>query len=157
MRRRRYLAGLALAAVPATAGCSSDGGDPATETEDNEVYSNALRDAVESDGHAVRKLSVGERATLAYSPAEASEAGVRASVSDVARAFFDRVYGGWAVAGLDARVRVDGTLVATWRMERAWIESYLDGDISRDELGTKVENSVERRVGTATPTAGGDG
>lgn len=156
MRRRRYLAGFALAALPSVAGCSSDGGSgTATETDENEVYCDALRDAVEGDGHAVRELSVGERVALAYSPAEASEAGVRESVNEVARAFFDRVYGGWEVAGLDASVRVDGALVATWRMERAWIESYLDGDISREELGAKVEDSVERRVGTATADGGG--
>ena len=70
---------------------------------------------------------------------------VEASVDDAARAFFDRVYGGWDVIGLDATVRIDGEVVATWRMEQSWIDAYLDGEMTREELAGKVEDSVERR------------
>ena len=137
MLRRRWLV------VAAVAGCS--GGTDDTPTDDSDTYRMAFRAAVERAGHAVRSLSVDDRVRLVYSPAEPTEAGVRASVEDVSRAFFDRVYGGWEPAGLDARVRIDGDLVAVWRMERAWVESYLDGDIDREELAARVENSVERR------------
>jgi len=150
MHRRRYLVGAVSAAGLPLVGCTGDG-DAGTETEDDsDVYREAFRNALEDDGHAVGELSVDGRVRLSYSPAEPSEDGVRQSVNDAARAFFDRVYGGWDVDGLDARVLVDGELVATWRMERTWIESYLDGELSREELGRKVEDSVERRVGTAT-------
>jgi hypothetical protein len=140
--RRRSL--LALGAV-ALAGCSGSDAETPTETGPDDAYRAAFVEAVERDGHAVGELSVDDRVTLTYSPDEPTEEGIGESVDDVARAFFDRVYGGWAVAGLDAGVRVDGDPVATWRMERAWIESYLDGDIGRDELAAKVERSVERR------------
>ncbi len=139
MLRRRCL----VVAAVAVAGCSGSASE--TPTGDDDAYRTAFREAVERAGHTVRSLSVGDRVRLVYSPAEASEAGVRTSVEDVSRAFFDRVYGGWEPAGLDARVRIDGDLVATWRMERAWIESYLDGDIDREELAARVEDSVERR------------
>ena len=143
MQRRSYL--LAVAAGLPLAGCSGDdGAETATERGDS-VKANALRDAVESEGHAVRELSVGERVALTYTPREPTEEGVRESIDDVARAFFDRVYGGWDVAGLDATVRIDGEVVATWRMERSWIAAYLDGEMTREELAGKVEDSVERR------------
>ena len=143
MRRRSYL--LAVAAGLPLAGCSGDNGaGTATERGDG-VKANALRDAVEREGHAVRELSVGERVALAYTPREPTEEGVRESIDDVARAFFDRVYGGWDVAGLDAEVRIDGVVVATWRMEQSWIDAYLDGEMTREELARKVEDSVERR------------
>lgn len=52
--------------------------------------------------------------------------------------------GGWTARLLDASVYIDGSLVATWRMETAWIDAYLDGEITRDELGERVAASVER-------------
>ena len=144
MQRRSYL--LAAAAGLSLAGCSGDdGAETATERGDG-VKANALRDAVESEGHAVRELSVGERVALAYTPREPTEEGVRESIDDVARAFFDRAYDGqWGVSGLDAAVRIDGEVVATWRMEQSWIDAYLDGEMSREELAARVEDSVERR------------
>lgn len=155
MRRRRYLAGVVLAVgSTVVAGCSEPDDGATTVTERNDVYREAFRDAVEREGHEVEELAVGTRVSLAYRPAEASEDGVRESVSDVARGFFDRVNGGWDVEGLDARVSVDGALVATWRMERAWIEAYVAGDITRDELGRRVEGSVQREVPTGTATPG---
>ena len=143
MRRRSYL--LAVAAGLPLAGCSDDdGAGTATERGDG-VKADAFREALEEEGHAVRELSVGERVALTYTPREPTEKGVRESVDDAARAFFDRVYGGWDVAGLDAAVRIDGEVVATWRMERSWIDAYLDGEMTREELAEKVEDSVERR------------
>ena len=140
--RRRCLA---LATV-ALAGCAGDDAGTPTDTEGSDAYRTAFVDAVGQDGHAVRELSVDDRVALAYAPEEPSEAGVAESVDDVARAFFDRVYGGWPVTGLDARVVVEGSLVATWRIERAWIESYLDGDIGREELAARVEASDGTRL-----------
>ncbi len=152
MRRRRYVAGIALAAAAPLAGCSGNGNGAATVTNQSAVYREALVNAVEDDGHVVRDVTVDGRVALTYSPAEGTRDGVEASIRDVSRAFFDRVYGGWTVEGLDARVRIDGTLVATWRMERRWIESYLAGDITRDELGQRVEESVERHGPAVTVT-----
>ena len=143
MRRRSYL--LAVAAGLPLAGCSGDGGEETPTERGDGVYAGAFRDVVEREGHAVRELSVGERVALTYTPREPTEEGVRESIDDVARAFFDRVYGGWDVAGLDAEVRIDGEVVATWRMERSWIDAYLDGEMTREELAGKVEDSVERR------------
>lgn len=154
MRRRRYLVGTVLAVTP-LAGCSGNGNGAATVTNKSAVYREAFVSSIEDHDHVVRDVTVDSRVALEYSPAEASESGVAASVQDVARAFFGRVNGGWTVEGLDARVVVDGTLVATWRMESRWIESYVDGDITRDELGRRVENSVERKGPAATTTGTG--
>jgi hypothetical protein len=151
VRRRRYLAGVALAATP-LAGCSGDGNGAATVTNQGAVYREAFVDAIDRNDHVVRTLEVETRVALEYTPAAASEEGVRESVNDVARAFFDRVNGGWGVDGLDASVLIEGSLVATWNMERDWIEAYVDGDISRDELGKRVEDSVERHDATETGT-----
>ena len=145
MRRRRYLAWIAVATAAPVAGCSGDGDGAATVTNQGEVYRNAFVDAIERNGHVVATLAVDTRVDLGYTPAKASEEGVGESINDVARAFFDRVNGGWAVEGLDAGVLIEASVVATWRMERAWIEAYVDGDISREELGQRVEDSVERR------------
>lgn len=151
MRRRRYLAGIAVATgtVP-LAGCSGNGNGAATVTNQGAVYREAFVDAIERKDHVVREVTVETRVALTYAPAEASEEGVERSIRNVARAFFDRVNGGWDVEGLDARVTIDGDLVATWNMERAWIEAYVDGDITRAELGDRVEASVERYDGTQT-------
>jgi len=156
MHRRRYLADAAALLVPSVlAGCSGDEPEGSgTPTSRNEVYRSAFVDSIERDNHAVVDLEVAPRVQLTYSPATSSEAGVEESIGHVARAFFDRVNGGWDVAGLDASVRVDGSIVATWNMESAWIEAYVDGDITRDELGKRVEDSVERRDTTATSTDG---
>lgn len=145
VRRRRYLAGIAVATAAPVAGCSGDGDGAATVTNQGEVYRNAFVDAVERNGHVVETLAVDTRVDLEYTPAEAPEEGVGESINHVARAFFDRVNGGWAVEGLDAGVLIEASVVATWHMERAWIEAYVDGDISREELGRRVEDSVERR------------
>ena len=145
VRRRRYLAGIAVATAAPVAGCSGDGNGAATVTNQGEVYRNAFVDAIERKGHVVATLAVDTRVDLEYTPDEPSEEGVGESINHVARAFFDRVNGGWAVEGLDAGVLIEGSLVATWHMERAWIEAYDDGDISREELGRRVEDSVERR------------
>ena len=143
MQRRSYL--LAVTAGLLLAGCTGDDGtETATERGDG-AYADAFREALEEEGHVVHDLSVGERVALTYTPREPTEEGVRESIDDVARAFFDRVYGGWDVAGLDATVRIDGEVVATWRMERSWIAAYLDGEMTREELAGKVEDSVERR------------
>jgi hypothetical protein len=157
MRRRRYIAGIALATAAPLAGCSSEGTGASTDTNTSAVYRAAFVDAIEGNDHVVRAIDVETRVTLSYTPAEASESGVEESINDVARAFFDRVNGGWDVAGLSASVLIDGSVVATWNMERAWIEAYVDGDISREELGRRVEDSVERTDGTATGTVTGDG
>jgi hypothetical protein len=145
VRRRRYLAGIAVATAAPVAGCSGDGAGPATVTNQGEVYRNAFVDAIERNGHVVATLAVDTRVDLEYTPAETSEEGVGESINHVARAFFDRVNGGWAVEGLDAGVLIEASVVATWNMERAWIEAFVDGDISREELGRRVEDSVERR------------
>jgi hypothetical protein len=145
VRRRRYLAGFAVATAAPVAGCSGEGDGPATATDKSDVYRNAFVDAIERNGHNVRTLAVDTRVDLEYTPAETSEEGVGESINHVARAFFDRVNGGWAVEGLDAGVLIEGSVAATWNMERAWIEAFVDGDISREELGRRVEDSVERR------------
>ena len=145
MRRRRYLAGFAVATAAPVAGCSGEGDGPATVTDKSDVYRDAFVDAIERNGHVVATLAVDTRVDLEYTPAETSEEGVKESINHVARAFFDRVTGGWAVEGLDAGVLIEGSVVATWTMERAWIEAFVDGDISREELGRRVEDSVERR------------
>jgi len=143
VQRRSYL--LAVTAGLPLAGCTGDGGEETPTERGDGVYADAFRDALAEKGHTVRDLSVDERVDLAYVPREPTEKGVRESVDDAARAFFDRVYGGWDVAGLDATVRIDGEVVATWRMERSWIDAYLDGEMTREELAGKVEDSVERR------------
>ena len=144
VQRRSYL--LAATAGLPLAGCTDDDGTETPTERGDGVKANALRDAVESEGHAVRDLSVDERVDLAYTPWEPTEEGVRESIDDVARAFFDRAYDGqWGVSGLDAAARIDGEVVATWRMEQSWIDAYLDGEMSREELAARVEDSVERR------------
>ena len=153
MRRRRYLAWIAIATAAPAAGCSGEGDGPATVTNQGDVYRDAFVDAIERDGHDVTTLAVDTRVDLEYTPAETSEEGVGESINHVARAFFDRVNGGWAVEGLDAGVLIEGSVVATWNMERAWIEAFVDGDISREELGRRVEDSVERRDRPTTSDA----
>jgi len=152
MRRRRVLAGIALATGSSLSGCSGDDNGPATATARDDVRREAFVDAIERDDHVVETLTVDGRVSLEYTPAEASEAGIEASISDVALSFFRRNDGGWNVAGLDARVTVEESVVTTWHMEGRWIESYLDGDITRDELSLRVAESVERQTGTVSET-----
>jgi hypothetical protein len=152
MRRRQYLRGCLLAGSAALAGCSG-GGETATETDDgpSEIRREAFRDALTENGITVHELAVDDdtHVNVEYEPAEPTEESVRSSIDTAARAFFDRVYGesGWAVERLDARVVVVGRLVATWRMESEWIEQYLEGRISREEMAARVEDSVERHDG----------
>lgn len=143
MQRRRYLSLCLAGAAVTTAGCSSDGG--ADTTPRDAVYGDAFREELTDEGITIRTFSTASgTVTLEYEPSNPTEDGVRESINTTARAFFDRVYGGWHVERLEATVFVDGTVVATWEMRRRWIEAYLDGDITRDQLGEKVEASVER-------------
>lgn len=146
MRRRRYLAAWTVIGG-ALAGCTGDDSGT-TETEAaaaQTAYEDAFREALAREDVEVRELAYDDgRVRLGYRPAEPSEAGVEESIEVAARAYFDRVYGGWNAARLDASVYVDGLLVATWHMETAWIDAYLDGEITREELGERVEDSVER-------------
>jgi hypothetical protein len=152
MRRRQYLACVTLASSALVAGCSgSDETTPESDGGSSDIRREAFRDALTEDGITVRELVIDDdsHVNLEYEPAEPTEESVRDSIDTAARAFFDRVYGesGWAVERLDARVVVDGTLVATWHMKSKWIEQYLDGRISREEMAARVEDSVERHDG----------
>lgn len=161
MHRRRYLVACALLGV-GIAGCTGD--DPAgpTETEAasaQTTYEEAFRDALEREGIEVLELAYDDgRVIVEYEPAARSEAGVQESIEVAARAYFDRVYGGWNAALLDVSVSIDGSLVATWHMDSEWIDAYLDGEITREELGQRVEESVERHddgTGEGESTDGG--
>lgn len=155
MWRRRYLSLCAVTASGAIAGCSS--GADSNATPRDAVYENALRDRLTDSGITVRRLSnTNGTVNLEYVPAEPTEASVETSIDTTATEFFNRVDGGWGVDVLEARIYIDGSLVATWQMERTWIEAYLDGDISRDELGEKVRASVERHDGGTDEDADAD-
>ncbi|MEF8914041.1 hypothetical protein [Natronomonas sp.] len=78
------------------------------------------------------------------SPAEATEASIEESVRTAGRAYYDRIYGGWDVDRLDAAAFIDGSLVITWHMKSEWVRQHRDGDMSRDELGEKIQATVER-------------
>ena len=152
MRRRQYLACVTLASNALLAGCSgSDETTPESDDGSSDIRREAFRDALTEDGITVRELVIDDdsHVNLEYEPAEPTEESVRDSIDTAARAFFDRVYGesGWAVERLDARVVVDGTLVATWHMKSEWIEQYLEGRLSREEMAARVEDSVERHDG----------
>lgn len=156
MLRRRYVALCALGVGGGLAGCTNGDGDPGSG---GDVYERAFREALTEENVEIHTLQNDERRVeLVYSPGglgpDADEDDYRARVEEtinvVARAFFDRVYGGWEVDLLDATVRVEGSVVATWQMRREWIQGYLDGDLTRDEMGAKVEASVERHRGTPT-------
>jgi hypothetical protein len=143
MHRRRYLAGLATGLGLTLVGCT--GSKPADEGDSNEAYRNAFRDALTEADITIRTFAVSEGVLdLEYVPAEATEASVEESVRTIARAYYDRIYGGWDVDRMDAAAYIDDSLVATWRMESEWIQQHLDGEISRDELGEKIQGSVER-------------
>lgn len=155
MDRRRYLA--LLAAGGAFAGCTDDGQEVEAETDDSEVRREALREALVREDIEVEELRVeGERVELVYSPPDLPEdadeadyeARVEETIETTARAFYRRVRGGWDVEGLDATVLVDGTMVATWRMESEWIERHRAGEITREELRAKIEATVERHYET---------
>lgn len=142
MHRRRYLAGLSTAVGLSLVGCTSnepENGDP------NEAYRNAFRTTLTDAGITIRTFEVNDGVVdLEYVPAEATEASVEASVQTAARAYYDRIYGGWDVDRLEAAAFIDGSLVATWRMESKWVRQHRDGDITRDELGEKIQGTVER-------------
>lgn len=140
MRRRQYVA----LAVAALAGCTTTDDD---DDDRSHVYEHAMQSALEDDGATVHELSVEENvAEIEYTPAEPTEESIQASIETGARAVYDRVYGGWDVDRLDARVVVDGELVVTWHVEREWVEQHRAGEISRDEFGRLVEDSVEEHV-----------
>lgn len=143
MHRRRYLAGLSTALGLAFAGCTGSGTE---QSDPNEAYRNAFRTTLTDEGITIRRFEVGEGGVveLEYAPADATEASVEESVRTAGRAYYDRVYGGWDVDRLDATAFIDGSLVATWRMESQWVRQHRDGDISRDELGEKIQATVER-------------
>lgn len=157
MRRRRYLLACASLGLP-LAGCTGDDGE-ATETEAaaaQNAYEEAFRDALEGEGIEILDLSYDDGVVrLEYVPAEPTEASVEESIEVGARAYFDRVYGGWNADRLDASAYLEGSLVATWHMETGWIDAYLAGEISREELGQRVEDSVERHDDESG--GGGDG
>lgn len=144
MRRRRYLAGLAALFGLCLAGCTDD----QPEADPNEAYRNAFRTALTDAGIAIRAFEVREGVVdLEYVPAEATEESIEESIQTAARAYYDRVYGGWDVDRLSAAASIDGSLVATWRMESKWVQQHRDGDISRSELGEKIRATVERYDG----------
>lgn len=156
MDRRRYLA--LLAAGSPLAGCTGDQGpDVGSDADDSEVRRDALREALVREDIEVHELRVdGERVDLVYSPPapeDADEAAYEQQVEETievtARAFYRRVRGGWDVEGLDATVRVDGSVVATWRMESEWVAQHRSGDITREELREKIEATVERHYDEA--------
>lgn len=141
MRRRRYLAGLAALSGLCLAGCTDD----QPETDPNEAYRNAFRTALTDAGITIRTFEVrGGVVDLEYVPAEATEKSIEESIQTAARAYYDRVYGGWDVDRLSAAAYIDGSLVASWRMESEWVQQHRDGDISRSELGEKIRATVER-------------
>lgn len=159
MRRREL-----LVLCVALAGCTGGGGDSGSGDGDgagderDDTYLTAFDDALAEADLEVLSLEVVQGVVeLAYVPAEASEDGVEESIRDVGFAFYQRVRGGWDVDRLDAEVHVDDEVVATWEMRRAWIEAYLDGELSREELEARVEASVEEQESGATSRRPGRG
>lgn len=143
MHRRRFLAGLSTALGLSIVGCTSTNDEP--QRDPSEVYRNAFRTALTDAGITIRAFEVSDGVVdLEYAPAEATEESVEESVRTGARAYYDRIYGGWDVDRLEAAAFIDGTLVATWRMESKWVSQHLDGDITREELGEKIQGTVER-------------
>lgn len=160
MRRRCYLSLCGLAAGSSIAGCTTigDGGNSNGDGGGGDgAYRGTFRDSLTREGVEIRELTTdGGRVELVYAPGdlpddgseEAYETRVQETVETASRSFFDRVYGGWTVDRLDATVRIDGSVVATWRMDREWIERYLDGEYTREEMARRVEESVERHYET---------
>lgn len=150
MHRRRLLALGVAGSVSALAGCG-EGADEQTPTPaaaEQTTYEDALRDALTREGIEIRGITYDDgRVLLEYEPPEPTEESVEQSIAVTARAYYDRVHGGWSAERLDASVFVDGELVATWHMDSEWIHAYLEGSITRDELGRRVEESVERHDG----------
>lgn len=161
MRRRRYLSvcGLAVASTVA-AGCTDggngDGGDDGDGGLDNEIMVERVRGTLESEGAEVRELSnEGDVVVLEYSPGElpddADESEIEARVEETVRAvsgtFFEPIVGpgsGWEADYLDASVTIDGTVVATYRLETAWAEECSATGDTRACLEERVQGSVER-------------
>ncbi len=151
MERRRYLVGCGTILGVIT-GCTTNEPDDGDDTS-NAVYREAFRDALTDDDIEIQTLTNTDgRVELVYSPgsiqpdatAPEIEARVEETVYIAAEAFFDRVYGGWAVDFLDATVKIQDTVVATWHMDSEWIDGYLAGEYSRNDLIEMVEASVER-------------
>lgn len=143
MHRRRYLAGLSTALGLSLVGCT--GTNDKAQGDPNEAYRNAFRSTLTDAGITIRTFEVSDGVVdLEYVPAEATEASVEESVQTAGRAYYDRIYGGWDVDRLEAAAFIDGSLVATWRMESEWVRQHRDGDITREELGEKIQGTVER-------------
>lgn len=162
MRRRSYLALLGVATAGA-AGCTGGGAGDDDGGQALDARKSTFRDHLEDAGMEVLELAIEDdgTVTLEYEPGELTpdadeaqiEARIEETVDGAAHSFFDRVYGGWDVEFLDASVFVAGTLVVTWHMDGDWIDEYLAGAITREEMADRVEASVEQHEegGTGTP------
>lgn len=99
--RRRQLVAAAVAAIAPFAGCAGDDANGATATETEAAASQtaseeAFLESMDREGIVVLDLRYDDgRVILEYEPAGPTERGVEESVEAIARAYFDRVYGGW--------------------------------------------------------------
>ncbi|WP_255197114.1 hypothetical protein [Halorarius litoreus] len=89
--------------------------------------------------------------SLRYVPAGEEYEELSAEVGTIAGGFLREVEAGWSVTRLDATIVADGSPVARWHVEAAWLGEYRRGEITGQELSLRILDTLERVDGTATP------
>lgn len=108
-------------------------------------FRDAFVAAIEGNGATVDSLAVSaEIVQLDYVTGRSSAEEVSAEIGMIAGRFFDQVDRGWDVERLEATlVDGDGSPQATWFADADWLARYHDGEITAEELTTRVLETLE--------------
>jgi hypothetical protein len=105
-------------------------------------YAQRFRSKVESQV-SVLSLETGEAVDLAYTSTAATREEVVTEMAYVAGYYAEVVGDGWAVSALRATpTRSDGVVIGEWRVESAWAESFVAGDLSDEAYLRRVLDTL---------------
>ena len=108
-------------------------------------FRDAFASAIEANGVTVESLAASAGTVrLDYVSGRRSVEEVSAEIGMIAGSFFDQVDRGWDVERLEATlVDGDGSPQATWFADGDWLARYHDGEITAEELTTRILETLE--------------
>lgn len=157
MRRRTFLVG----SLTALAGCGDDGSKPVTPSPTPEGTARggsspagsieSFRTYLQNGGIGVERLRrEGDVVTLRYVPAGNTSDELSAEIGTIAGGYLREVEAGWTVARLEATLLESGDPTARWHVRSEWVGEYRRGEITGEELSTRILDTLERLEGTAS-------
>jgi hypothetical protein len=148
MNRRAFVSGVATATAVGVAGCLGD----AEESRTDDEHLARLRAEIDDRGVDHESIDVADDVVTVE---HGHDGAPNDAVANVAMAFVERIEDGWGVTRLEGLLHGDGA-DWTWHAKAEWAREYAEGEISPEEYGSRLSETMSR-VLEIEGTESGDG